>query len=59
MNNIYIKLITLLSLELLTSSIVSLLLIVKTVKNKKHVVTNMKYISVVAGLGMSPSAILV
>jgi hypothetical protein len=32
---------------------------VKIVKTKKPNVINIKYISVVAGLGMSPSAILV
>ena len=59
MNNIYITLITLLSLELLIDTILSLLLMVKIVNTKKPSVTSIKYISVVAGLGMSPSAILV
>ena len=36
-----------------------LLLMLKNVKTKKTNVTSIKYISVVAGLGTSPSAILV
>jgi hypothetical protein len=49
----------LLSLALLIASIFLLLFIEKSVKNKKHIVTNIKYISEDPGLGTSASAIIV